>query len=125
MDDCTVTGNDFSTGIRRLDGLIGYLQPGDNVIWYDPSGTLAWPFSLNFLQSSHSQHKPVMYITFDTAPGELLSQLGTLADNPHLTIVDCFTWGKGKGSDELLAFYYEERQRLPGPHYQGRRGLSR
>lgn len=55
-----------------------------------------------------------MYITFDTPPRDLLSQLGPLADNPHLTIVDCFTWGKGKGADELLAFYYEDRLRFPG-----------
>jgi transcriptional regulator with XRE-family HTH domain/archaellum biogenesis ATPase FlaH len=103
-----------STGISHLDNLLGHLRSGDNVIWLDPTGNLAVPFSQSFILASQALGKPVLYVTFDIPPRELFSQLRSVASNCDLTILDCFTWGKGKGADVYLAFYYEDRMEYPG-----------
>jgi transcriptional regulator with XRE-family HTH domain/KaiC/GvpD/RAD55 family RecA-like ATPase len=102
-----------ASGVSQLDRLLGGLFIGDNVVWHDDAGSLASVFCLNFIQSSQSQGKPVIYVSFDRSPRNLLEKLGTLAENPHLTILDCFTWGKGSGSDIFLKFYYESKTDWP------------
>ena len=102
-----------ASGVSQLDRLLGGLFIGDNVVWHDDAGSLASVFCLNFIQSSQSQGKPVIYVSFDRSPRNLLEKLGTLAENPHLTILDCFTWGKGSGSDIFLKFYYESKADWP------------
>jgi transcriptional regulator with XRE-family HTH domain len=97
-----------STGIDPLDGLLGGLFIGDNVVWFDKVGSLASPFCLRFLEHSQQQDKPVVYVTFDRSPRNLLDKLGQLSENPALTILDCFTWGKGAGSDVFVSFYQQE-----------------
>jgi transcriptional regulator with XRE-family HTH domain len=94
-----------STGIDPLDGLLGGLFIGDNVVWFDKVGSLASAFCLRFLEHSQEQEKPVVYVTFDRSPRNLLDKLGPLSENPSLTILDCFTWGKGAGSDVFVSFY--------------------
>ncbi|MFW5901955.1 MAG: cupin domain-containing protein [Thermodesulfobacteriota bacterium] len=102
----------ISTGISELDPLLGGLLIGDNVVWYDDAGSLAAVFSLNFIQASESQGKPFIYVSFDRSPRNLIEKLGPLADSPHLAILDCFTYGKGKGADVFEKFY--EEHALPG-----------
>jgi transcriptional regulator with XRE-family HTH domain/KaiC/GvpD/RAD55 family RecA-like ATPase len=102
-----------ASGIHQLDHILGGLLIGDNVIWYDDAGSLAWPFCANLIQSSQAQSRPVIYVSFDRSPRNLLEKLGPLAENPALTIVDCFTWGKGAGSEVFLRFYYESRPDWP------------
>lgn len=102
-----------ASGIDELDRILGGLLVGDNVIWYDDAGSLAWPFCVNLVQASQSQHRPVIFVSFDRSPRNLLEKLGPLAENPALTILDCFSWGKGKGSDVFLRFYYEARPEWP------------
>jgi len=97
----------ISTGVGELDPLLGGLLIGDNVVWYDDAGSLAAVFSLNFIQASESQGKPFIYVSFDRSPRNLLEKLGPLADSPHLAILDCFTYGKGKGADVFEKFYAE------------------
>lgn len=96
-----------TSGIGRLDRLLGGLFIGDNVVWYDDSGSLASVFCLNFIQVSQAQDKSIMYISFDRSPKNLLDRLGPLAENPNLVILDCFTFGKGAGSSIFLKFYEE------------------
>lgn len=96
-----------SSGVSHLDRLLGGLFIGDNVIWHDHSGSLASVFCLNFLQKSLSNHKPVIYVTFDRSPRNLLDKLGPLADNPNLTILDGFTCGKGASTPLFMKFYEE------------------
>jgi hypothetical protein len=33
-----------ASGVHQLDHILGSLLIGDNVIWYDDAGSLAWPF---------------------------------------------------------------------------------
>ena len=95
------------SGVSRLDLLLGGLFIGDNVLWHDDAGSLAPVFCLNFLQASQLQDKPIVYVSFDRSPKNLLDKLGNLANYPGLIILDCFTNGKGGGSDFFLKFYGE------------------
>jgi transcriptional regulator with XRE-family HTH domain/KaiC/GvpD/RAD55 family RecA-like ATPase len=95
----------ISTGVGHLDRMLDGLYIGDNVIWYDDAGSLASLFCLNFLQSSWMESKPLIYISFDRSPKNLLDRLGPLAKTELLTILDCFTYGKGSASEVFLKFY--------------------
>ncbi len=102
----------LTTGIAALDQQLGGLAIGDNVIWYDAAGSLAPPFAINFLKASLAADKALIYISFDRSPKTLLQDLGPLADHPRLTILDCFTCGKGENSALFNQFYDGGRQRL-------------
>lgn len=97
----------ITSGVSQLDKLLGGLNIGDNVVWHDDAGSLASVFCLCFIQASQAQNKPLIYVCFDRSPKNLLEKLGPLADSEHLTILDCFTYGKGAGSDIFLRFYEE------------------
>jgi transcriptional regulator with XRE-family HTH domain len=68
---------------------------------------------MNFIQASQSQNKPIIYVSFDRSPRNLLEKLGPLADYQALTILDCFTFGKGAGSEVFLRFYNEPHASWP------------
>ena len=101
----------FTTGIPSLDQHLGGLYIGDNVIWYDAAGSLAPPFSVNFLKASQAERQALIYVSFDRSPKTLLKDLGPLADSPLLTVVDCFTDGKGEGSTLFNQFYDQMEER--------------
>ena len=84
----------IASGVGELDRLLGGLYIGDNVVWHDDAGSLASVFCLNFIQASYAQGKPLIYVSFDRSPRNLIEKLGPLADSPFLTILDCFTFGK-------------------------------
>lgn len=100
-----------ASGISQLDRLLGGLFIGDNVVWYDNAGSLASVFCLNFIQASQAQGKPFIYVSFDRSPRNLLETLGPLAENPAFVLLDCFTNGKGEGSEVFLEFYEEDADR--------------
>ncbi len=102
-----------ASGVSQLDHLLGGLFIGDNVVWHDDAGSLASVFCLNFIQASQAQNKPMIYVSFDRSPRNLLEKLGPLADNRFLTILDCFTYGKGDGSEVFLRFYEEREPEWP------------
>ncbi|RJR17925.1 MAG: cupin domain-containing protein [Desulfobacteraceae bacterium] len=99
----------IATGVRYLDKILGGLFIGDNVVWHDDAGSLASVFCLNFIKASQEQGRPIIYVSFDRSPRNLIDKLGDLADNNLLTILDCFTFGKGEGSDIFLKFYDEDQ----------------
>jgi len=103
----------ISTGIQELDPLLGGLLIGDNVVWYDDAGSLAVVFCMNFLQISQIRNKPFIYVSFDRSPRNLLEKLGPLAEYSNLTILDCFTYGKGKGVDIFNKFYEDKHHQWP------------
>ena len=102
-----------SSGISSLDRLLGGLFIGDNVIWYDEAGSLALAFCMNLIQTSQSQNKSIIYVSFDRSPKNLLEMLGPLAESKHLTILDCFTQGKGDGSEVFGKFYEKNGAQWP------------
>jgi len=107
MASATLEGQRVASGVSQLDRLLGGLYIGDNVVWHDDAGSLAHVFCLNFIQASQSQDRPLIYVSFDRSPKNLLDKLGPLSDNPALTILDCFTNGKGAASPIFLKFYEE------------------
>jgi len=100
----------IASGVGQLDRLLGGLFIGDNVVWYDDAGSLASVFCLNFIQASQAQNKPLIYVSFDRSPRNLLEQLGSLAEYENLTILDCFTHGKGDGSEVFSNFYNKKSE---------------
>ncbi len=94
-----------TSGVQQLDRLLGGLYIGDNVVWHDDSGSLASVFSHNFIQASLAANRPLIYVSFDRSPKNLLKTLGSLAKAPNITILDCFTGGKGANSPTFLKFY--------------------
>jgi len=102
-----------ASGVSQLDHLLGGLYIGDNVVWYDDAGSLAAVFCLNFIQASQAQNRPLIYVSFDRSPKNLLEKLGALAQNNQLIILDCFTYGKGSGSEVFLKFYENKKSKWP------------
>jgi transcriptional regulator with XRE-family HTH domain/KaiC/GvpD/RAD55 family RecA-like ATPase len=110
------------SGVPAFDRHIGGLAVGDNVIWYDDAGSLADAFYLGLLRESLARALPVIYVSFDRSVKNLLEKLGPLAASPHLTVLDCFTFGKGDGAEIFTRFPPSgvrpagcRIQRLPGP----------
>lgn len=97
----------ISSGVDVLDRALDGLRMGDNVIWYDTQASSAESFLLHFLKSSMNEGRYLVYLSFDKAPSTLISVLGTLINYPKLTIIDCFTWGKGAGAKPFVDFYQQ------------------
>jgi transcriptional regulator with XRE-family HTH domain/KaiC/GvpD/RAD55 family RecA-like ATPase len=104
-----------ASGVSQLDRLLGGLYIGDNVVWYDDAGSLASVFCLNFIQTSLAQNKPFIYVSFDRSPRNLLEKLAPLGEYPSLNVLDCFTCGKGAGSEVFLKFYEGRESTRPCP----------
>ncbi len=97
-----------SSGIAELDRLLGDLFIGDNVLWYEDAGSFSAVFCLHFIRESLARKKPLIYVTFDRSPKNVVSFLGTLAESQNLTILDCFTNGKGDRSEVFNKFYEKD-----------------
>ena len=102
----------LSSGVSQLDHYVGGIFVGDNVVWQDHTGSLAWVFCQNFLQVSREKDKPIIYVSFDHSPKVLFDKLGDLADYSNLTVLDCFTHGKGESSPIFLKFYQQPPEKL-------------
>ena len=98
----------LSTGIPKLDRILDGLYIGDNVVWQDDTGSLAWVFCQNFLNASRQDGRPIIYASFDRSPKTILNKLGDIAGYADLTILDCFTDGKGASSPVFNRFYEEQ-----------------
>lgn len=97
-----------SSGIPELDRFLGDLYIGDNVLWYEDAGSFSAVFCLNFIRETLIRKKPLIYVTFDRSPKNVVSFLGSLAESQNLTILDCFTNGKGDCSDVFNRFYEKD-----------------
>jgi len=94
-----------SSGIPELDRLMGDLYIGDNVLWYEDVSSFSSAFCLSFIKETLSRKRPLVYVTFDRSPKNVVSFLGSQAECQNLTILDCFTNGKGDRSEVFNKFY--------------------
>jgi len=94
-----------SSGIPELDRLMGDLYIGDNVLWYEDVSSFSSAFCLKFISETLTQKRPLIYVTFDRSPKNVVSFLGSQAKNQNLTILDCFTNGTGDRSEVFNKFY--------------------
>ena len=102
-----------SSGIAQLDQLLGDLYIGDNVLWYEDAGSFSAAFCVHFIRQSLSVKKPIIYVSFDRSPKNVVSFLGPLAESQNFTILDCFTNGKGDRSEVFNKFYEKDRAQWP------------
>lgn len=104
----TVKKRRVSSGLPELDRLLGDLFIGDNVLWYEDAGSFSALFCLKFIRETLARKKPLIYVTFDRSPKNVVSFLGSLAESQNLTILDCFTNGKGDRSEVFNKFYEKD-----------------
>ena len=104
----------ITSGIDALDALLGGLYVGDNVIWYDDAGSLADVFYLHLIRATLRQKAPLIYVSFDRSLKNLIEKLGPLAHSKTLTIIDCFTFGKGNGADIFVDYQRQAAAHWPG-----------
>lgn len=97
-----------SSGVSELDRLLGDLFIGDNVLWYEDGGSSSAVFCLCFIKETLARKKPLIFVTFDRSPKNVVSYLGPLAESQNLTILDCFTNGKGDRSEVFNKFYEKD-----------------
>ncbi len=102
----------ISSGISSLDRLIDSFYIGDNVVWEVGAGTAYEIFIQNFIRQSFNDNQKVIYISFNRSPQSILKKIENLCNkeiNPApascLTLIDCFTSGKGKNDNTFLRFY--------------------
>lgn len=102
-----------SAGIGGIDQMLNGLFIGDNVVWHDDAGSLASKFCIEFIRESQEHHRPIIYVSFDRSPKNLIEKLGALARNQQLTILDCFTNGKGDNAEVFNKFYEKDGAQWP------------
>lgn len=84
---------------------MGDLYIGDNVLWYEDVSSFSSAFCLSFIKETLSRKRPLIFVTFDRSPKNVVSFLGSHAESQNLTILDCFTNGKGDRSEVFNKFY--------------------
>jgi transcriptional regulator with XRE-family HTH domain/KaiC/GvpD/RAD55 family RecA-like ATPase len=102
-----------SSGVEQLDILLGSLYIGDNVLWYEDTGNFSSAFCVQFIRQSLAMKKPVIYVSFDRSPKNVVTLLGSLAESQNFTILDCFTNGKGDRSEVFARFYEKDGAQWP------------
>ena len=103
----------ISTGIKDLDSLIDSAYIGDNMVWETEAGTSDDIFILNFIKRSLSEDRDVIYVSFNRSPQSILLHMGVKDHPERLTVLDCFTSGKGKSDRAFLKFYESKRDAYP------------
>lgn len=103
----------ISTGIRDLDNLIDSAYIGDNVVWETEAGTSEDIFIHNFIAGSLAKDKDVIYVSFNRSPQSILLHMNIKKHPEKLTILDCFTSGKGKSDRAFLKFYEARHDTFP------------
>lgn len=109
----TIKKKRVSSGIPQLDSLLGDLYIGDNVLWYEDAGSFSTTFCVNFIRESLAHKKPLIYVSFDRSPKNVVAFLGPLAESQNFTILDCFTNGKGDRSEVFNKFYEKDGAQWP------------
>lgn len=103
----------ISTGIKDLDDLIDYAHIGDNVVWETEAGTSEELFIRNFITESLAEKRDVIYVGFNRSPQSILLNLNITKNPEKLTILDCFTTGKGKSDRAFMKFYDSKHAAVP------------
>ena len=104
----------ISSGIPYLDHLLGYFKTGDNVIWEVDAGSYIEVFLQHFIVHSLKNGYPVVYVSFNASPSTLAQSFHSFPHLQNLTLLDCFTSGKGKNDPVFTRFYAREKRGFPG-----------
>jgi transcriptional regulator with XRE-family HTH domain/KaiC/GvpD/RAD55 family RecA-like ATPase len=104
----------ISTGINYLDHVLGFLRTGDNVIWEVEAGTYIETFLKRFIDHNLKSGYKLVYVSFNVSPSTLTKRLAHLSHLENLTILDCFTSGKGNSDPLFSQFYEKEKEGFKG-----------
>ena len=104
----------ISSGIGYLDHLLGFFKSGDNVIWEVEAGTYIEIFLQRFIEHTLKNDYQVVYVNFNASPSTLTRSLTRLGHLENLTIMDCFTEGKGNSDPLFTQFYEKEKEKFRG-----------
>lgn len=104
----------ISTGISYVDHILGFLKTGDNVIWEVEAGTYIEIFLKRFIEHNLKSGYKLVYVSFNASPSTLTKRLAHLPHLENLTILDCFTAGKGNSDSLFTQFYVKEREGFRG-----------
>ena len=102
------------SGIGYLDHLLGFLKTGDNVIWEVEAGTYIEIFLQRFIEHNLKNGYKVVYVSFNVSPSTLTKRLTYLPNLENLTILDCFTSGKGNNDPLFTQFYEKDKEGFKG-----------
>jgi transcriptional regulator with XRE-family HTH domain len=94
-----------STGIEYLDRLIGELRIGDNVVWETDAGAYVDLFLDKFQRHSLNSGYDLIYVSFNRSPMTMVKKLSELPNQESITLLDCFTSGKGDNDATFTRFY--------------------
>jgi transcriptional regulator with XRE-family HTH domain/KaiC/GvpD/RAD55 family RecA-like ATPase len=97
-----------STGIDYLDSLLGGLQIGDNLVWETDAGAYVDLFVEKFARHSLAAGHNLIYVSFNRSPMTIVRKLSDLPYQGNITLLDCFTSGKGD-NDATFTRFYETR----------------
>lgn len=95
----------LTTGIEALDDLLGGVRVGDNVVWETDSGAPTDAFLAPFVRAAGKGRQRVVFVSFNSSPQTALTRVRAWAAPADLTLLDCFTSGKGEGDPVFAAFY--------------------
>ena len=104
----------ISSGIGYLDHLLGFLKTGDNVIWEVEAGTYIEIFLQRFIEQNLKSGYKVVYVSFNISPSTITKRLAHLPHLEYLTVLDCFTSGKGNSDPLFSQFYEKEKEGFKG-----------
>ena len=104
----------ISSGIGYLDHLLGFLKTGDNVIWEVEAGTYIEIFLQRFIEQNLKSGYKVVYVSFNISPSTITKRLTHLPHLEYLTVLDCFTSGKGNSDPLFSQFYEKEKEGFKG-----------
>lgn len=96
---------EISTGISYLDNLLGGLKCGENLVWEVEAGTYIDLFAGKFIHCSLTLEHNVVYVSFNRSPMTMSQRLKGFPNLRNLTLVDCFTSGKGNNDQTFSRFY--------------------
>ena len=104
----------ISSGIPYLDHLLGSFATGDNVLWEVDAGTYVEVFLHRFMEQSLRGGYQLVYVSFNASPATLTQSFRSLPRLENLTLLDCFTAGKGNNDPVFAQFYGKERDAFKG-----------
>ena len=104
----------ISSGIGYVDHLLGFFKTGDNVIWEVEAGTYIEIFLQRFIEHTLKNGYKLVYVSFNISPSTLTKRLSSLPNLENLTVLDCFTSGKGNNDPLFTQFYKKEREKFAG-----------
>ena len=105
-----MASTECSTGIEYLDSLIGGLRIGDNVILETDAGAYVDLFLEKFQNHSLVSGHSLIYVSFNRSPRTIVEKLSSLPNANNITLLDCFTAGKG-GNDPTFTNFYDSKSR--------------